>query len=113
MQRTDLIEMMVGMLKEALEDEGSHDPAAAGPASPLLGQQAVLTSMSLVTLIIDAESVLAEEHGLDLTLVSEEAFSRRNSPFRTVETIADYVLELAGDQAAGSGMPNEGRTPDG
>ena len=73
--------------------------------SPLLGQDAVLSSMGLVTLITDAESVLADEHGVEVTLVSEDAFSRRQSPFRTVEALADYVLELAGLAPGGDCEP--------
>jgi len=100
-----LIQMMVSMLGEALEDEGFHDPWKASAMSPLLGQDAVLSSMGLVTLITDAESALAEGHGVEVTLVSEDAFSRRQSPFRTVEALADYVLELAGLAPGGDCEP--------
>ena len=106
MRRADLIQMMVGMLGEALEDEGSHNPGKASAMSPLLGQDAVLSSMGLVTLITDAELVLADEHGVEVTLVSEDAFSRRQSPFRTVEALADYVLELAGLEPGGDREPD-------
>ena len=105
MRRADLIQMMVGMLGEALEDEGSHNPGKASAMSRLLGQDAVLSSMGLVTLITDAESVLADEHGVEVTLVSEDAFSRRQSPFRTVEALADYVLELVGLAPGGDREP--------
>lgn len=95
MMKQDLVMMMVGMLTQALEDEGSTEPGLAGPDSPLLGVDAVLTSMGLVTLITDVESVLEEEHNIEVTLVSEDAFSRRKSPFRTVEALADYILEIS------------------
>lgn len=96
MHRQDLVEMMVGMLTQALEDEGSTESGLANAGSPLLGADAVLTSMGLVTLITDVESVLEEDHGTEVTLVSEDAFSRRQSPFRSVEALADYVLEISG-----------------
>ena len=87
---------MVGMLGEALEEEGLADAGAANGSLPLLGADAVLTSMGLVTLITDIESILEEEHGIEVTLVSEDAFSRRQSPFRSVDALADYILELTG-----------------
>lgn len=99
MRKTDLIEMMVGMLEEALEDEGSHEPGQANRRSSLLGPAAVLSSMGLVTLITDVEAALEEECQLEVTLVSEDAFSRRHSPFRTVEALADYILEISGAPA--------------
>ena len=56
--------------------------------------------MGLVTLITGVESFLEEEHQIDVTLVSEDAFSRRRSPFRTIDALADYILELSGAPAA-------------
>ena len=87
---------MVGMLGEALEEEGLADGGAANGSSPLLGADAILTSMGLVILISDIESVLEEELGIEVTLVSEDAFSRRQSPFRSVDALANYILELTG-----------------
>ena len=97
MQKTDLIEMMTALLVDALKEEGSDDPGRAGAGAPLLGSDAVLSSIGLVTFITGVESVLEEEYEVEVTLVSEEAFSRRQSPFRTIDTLADYILELSGD----------------
>ena len=99
MQKNDLIEMMTGLLADALQEEGSNDPGQAGPSSPLLGTDAILSSIGLVTFITGVESVLEEEHEMEVTLVSEDAFSRRQSPFRTIETLANYILELSGAPA--------------
>ena len=35
-----------------------------------------------------------ENYNLTLTLVSERALSRKKSPFRTINALADYVFEL-------------------
>ena len=96
MQKNDLIEMMIGLLAEALQEESSDDAGQASRDSPLLGANAILSSIGLVTFIIGVESTLEEDHEIDVTLVSEEAFSRRQSPFRTIDTLADYILELSG-----------------
>ena len=96
MGKNDLIEFMVGLLVEALEQEGRGSSGKADSRSPLLGANAVISSIGLVSLITDIESVLEEDHGIEVTLVSEDAFSRRQSPFRTIETLAEYILELSG-----------------
>lgn len=96
MQRHELIERMTGLLAEAIEEESSHDAGQASPDSPLLGSRAVLTSLRLVTFITDCEAILEEEFEIHVTLVSEDAFSRRQSPFRNIEVLADYVVELSG-----------------
>ncbi len=95
MHKDDLVEMMIGLLVETLEDEGSRDPGQVTSSAPLLGANAIVSSLALVTFITDVESVLEEEHGIHVTLTSEDAFSRKQSPFRTVEALADYILELS------------------
>jgi hypothetical protein len=35
-----------------------------------------------------------------VSLATEHALSRRQSPFRTVGTLTEYVLEVAGDDGA-------------
>jgi len=60
----------------------------------LLGSDSALDSLLLVTLVMDIEAEFADTHQLDLTLVSDEAMSRARSPFRTVETLAEYANEL-------------------
>lgn len=63
----------------------------------LLGPGSVLDSIGLVTLIVDVEQRVAQEHDMSLTLASEAAMSRRSSPFRTVGAFADYICELVKD----------------
>ena len=99
MQKDELIELMIGLAVDALEEEGVAEPVQVNCDSPLLGSEAILNSMGLVTLITSVESILEEEHQIDVTLVSEDAFSRRRSPFRTIDALADYILELSGAPA--------------
>lgn len=69
-------------------------------ALALLGPGSTLDSMGLVTLIVDVEQRLADEYDLRVTLASENAMSRRQSPFRTVGSFADYIAELVGNPCA-------------
>ena len=101
LKREDLIDKMVEMLNSALADQSEGGGGVtANRGSLLVGPEAVVTSMALVSFITDVESTLFEAYGLELSLVSEQALSRKNSPFRTIETLADYVLELAGASEA-------------
>ena len=58
----------------------------------LFGKDSVLDSMGLVNIIIDIESRFLDE-GYEISLTSEKAMSRRNSPFRTISTLADFINE--------------------
>ena len=101
MDRQRLISMMTGLLQTTLDDQNEHGTVTATASLPLVGENAAITSMRLVSFIADLETTLASDYGLNLTLVSEQALSRSKSPFRSVDALADYILELTGsaDQA--------------
>jgi len=61
------------------------------PHTRLLGAQSVLDSLHLVSLLINIERELEDTFGLPLTLADERALSMKESPFRTIESLASYV----------------------
>lgn len=64
------------------------------PNTPLFGNEAVLDSIGLVTLIVTIERIVDERTGKVITLANEKAFSRENSPFKTLGSLAEYIEEL-------------------
>jgi acyl carrier protein len=64
------------------------------PETRLLGSTAVIDSMGLVNLIVEVEQRLSEQFGVACTLADERAMSRQKSPFRSVRSFAEYVVEL-------------------
>jgi hypothetical protein len=108
-----LVDLMLELLQKALEeqrtDQGSGGAVVTASATqPLVGEHAVLTSIGLVSLISDIEETLLDAHGLSVTLVSEQALSRKRSPFRNIDVLADYVLELTGAPVAESASVEAG-----
>jgi len=57
----------------------------------LLGSQSVLDSMHLVSLIVAIEREVEDIFGVPLTLVDERALSMKESPFRSIQSLADYI----------------------
>ncbi len=89
MNKTEATEIVISAVKEYIDDEN----IAINESAILLGNDAVVDSIGLVNLIVDVESALAEKD-IEITLTSEDAMSRRKSPFRSVDTLSDYILEL-------------------
>ncbi len=58
------------------------------------GESGSLDSLGLVNFIVAIEEKLEEVFGVTLTLADEKAMSRKNSPFRTIESLAQYVTQL-------------------
>ena len=71
---------------------------AKSPETVLFGKGAQLDSLGLVNLVVATEQRLSETFGVALTLANEKAFSRKQSPFRTVGSLAEYVSELLKEQ---------------
>jgi acyl carrier protein len=60
----------------------------------LMGTQSVIDSLGLVQLIVVIEEEVENATGKTISLVSEKAMSLKNSPFRTIEALEDYIGEL-------------------
>jgi len=60
------------------------------PETQLFGRGSRLDSLGLVNLVVATEARLAES-GAALALADERAMSQKQSPFRTVETLCDYI----------------------
>ena len=60
----------------------------------LVGSQSVLDSLQLVSLIIGIEREVEDTFGMALTLADERALSMRESPFRSIQSLADYISIL-------------------
>jgi D-alanine--poly(phosphoribitol) ligase subunit 2 len=58
---------------------------------PLFGDKAPLDSLGLVELIVLIEERLFDKTGTTVTLTDERAFSQKNSPFRTVNSLVTYI----------------------
>jgi acyl carrier protein len=67
----------------------------------LLGSQSVLDSMHLVSLIVTVEREVEDAFGVALTLADERALSMNASPFRSIQSLADYIGILIADARNG------------
>ena len=60
----------------------------------LLGENAVMDSFDFVSFVSTLEEKIADEFDKSITVVSEKAFSKKYSPFKTIDRITDYIIEL-------------------
>lgn len=75
-------------LNDELENENLDNPNLE---TRLFGGENSLDSLSFVSLITDIESAISEKFDISLVLASEKAMSQRVSPFRTVQTLVNYI----------------------
>ena len=63
----------------------------------IFGTGSLFDSLFLVKLILGIEEKVFDIYGKSISLTSENAMSRTNSPFRTIPSLTSYIEELLGD----------------
>jgi acyl carrier protein len=89
--RDALFDLAKQALADALGEKSKAPPADLGPDTEIFGKGALLDSLGLVTMVMELETRLEEEHGVTVVLASDKAMSRRSSPFRTLGALVDYI----------------------
>ena len=97
-RRTQVVEWLVEGVRTRLAELGEPEPAEVTEATRLVGERAVLSSLALVSLIVEIEQTIEDEWGAALTLADERALSQQHSPFRSIGTLADWIARLLAEQ---------------
>ena len=63
-------------------------------STELFGESGKLNSLAFVRLIIVTEEKVQEKLGVDITLADKKALSQKNSPFRTIKSLTEYISNL-------------------
>jgi len=71
------------------------------PETRLVGWESVLDSMHLVSLIVAIEREVEDAFGVAVTLADERALSMSASPFRSIQSLTDYIGILIRDARNG------------
>ena len=86
------------IIKEAIEELNtqldSDEKVVFSPETRFIGGEACIDSMSFVTFISIIEELVEDKLGTHIQLVNEKAFSQRNSPFYSIETLSAYIEQL-------------------
>lgn len=52
-----------------------------------------MDSLGLVTLLVSIEQKIEDEMGINITIADEKAMSLKNSPFRTIGTLKQFLSD--------------------
>ncbi|MBI5375233.1 MAG: acyl carrier protein [Candidatus Schekmanbacteria bacterium] len=65
----------------------------------LFGKSGKLDSLGLVNFIVATEQHIEENFNVLISLTDEKAMSQKNSPFKTIGTLADYIALLINESS--------------
>ena len=87
-----VMEIIYTALRNLNDELDENKRVAVAPDTKLFGPEALLDSLSLVSVIVDVESGVEDELGLLVSLTDDKAMSEAVSPFADVSTLANYIV---------------------
>ena len=76
------------------EERGADAQITIDSETCLFGEDSVLDSLSLVSVIVDLEMMVSDQFGTPISLTDDRAMGRNPVPFTNVAVLQAYVLEL-------------------
>ena len=89
--RNKILEGIYAAIDEVNEQLPEDQNLEKSLETVLLGSSGKLESVNLVNLLVAIEENIEETFGIPISITDERAVSEKNSPFRTVSSLADYV----------------------
>ena len=101
MHKNQVVNTVLSCLRQMLLEMEEHNEVpvdSLNESTKLLGRRSILDSMGLVTLLVNIEQRIDEDHGMTITIADERAMSQENSPFLTVKSLSEYTWLLIEEQ---------------
>lgn len=92
-QENTVRELIYKALVALNEERGADEKIAIGPDTSLFGAEASLDSLSLVSVIVDIETSVADHFGRQVSLTDDRAMARDPIPFADVANLTAYIVE--------------------
>jgi acyl carrier protein len=84
-------------IDEINEDLEQSEQIQKTESAQIFGKESALDSMGLVNLITLIEQRIEDETGKFISIADEKAMSMQSSPFQTVASLKDYIVNLLND----------------
>lgn len=97
MERSKVASLVLDCIISFNDTLPASDQIKVSEKMKLFNSESALDSLSLVNIIVDIEDRMNEEFDLDISLTDDRAMTREISPFESVDTLIDYILELVNE----------------
>jgi acyl carrier protein len=97
--RQDISALIVEQVQEVGAEQSIAIPPDLSDSTALFGQNGLLDSLGLVSLVVTVEQAVEDQYGVLVSLTDDKAMSQRNSPYRTIGSLADYIYTAIQDAA--------------
>jgi acyl carrier protein len=95
--RAVALEIVISVVQDMSGELAYPSLSKVSPETELFGGPDGIDSLSLVRIVAEVEREAEEKAGKRVVLADERAMSRRQSPFRSVTSLAELLAERLGE----------------
>lgn len=88
----NIYKMVVDCLQPYLLELNNNE--TIHPETKVYASGSTLNSLYFIRLVVDLEEVVFDKFGKQIVIANEKALSMKQSPFRTVQSLTDYITLL-------------------
>jgi acyl carrier protein len=94
MEKEKILDIVMKQVEELRDSFPENEKFDVTTRTILFGKDSRLDSLSLVTLIVELETLFTNEYGIEISLTDDNAMTRKISPFDSISTLSSYIDEM-------------------
>ena len=94
MKNENIENLIYDSLKETVDLLPGNISFEKNRETSLFSSDGILDSLGLVTFLVNLEQKISDEFDLQITIADEKAFSIKNSPFKNIGRLTDYIESM-------------------
>ena len=79
------------IIRSLIETDPETFDNSLNDETSIFGTKGNLDSLGLVSFLVNLEQNIEDKYGIPITIADEKAMSLKNSPFRTINTLSEYL----------------------
>jgi|TARA_B100000959_G_C14891543_1_gene586942 acyl carrier protein len=100
-ERDKILKSIYEAVDEVNEQLPEDQALEKSPDTVLLGESGKLESIDLVNILVATEENIEEAFDTPISITDERAVSEKNSPFKTIDTLCDFISNLLKENSDG------------
>jgi acyl carrier protein len=93
MNINELTQLIIDTTRDVAAEQSLELTEELSPETRLFGANGLLDSLALVALVIAVEQAIEDKFAMVIELADDKALSQKNSPYRTIGSLATYATQ--------------------
>jgi len=100
-EKEKILNSIYQAVDEVNEQLSEDQQLEKSPDTVLLGESGQLESIDLVNILVATEENVESTFGVPISITDERAVSEKNSPFKTIGTLCEFISNILKENSDG------------